>query len=286
MCYNSDQGPVNRGADTDRPRKVLWIRKVLVLRIDKQPTDRQPAEMRQNEMRFGTAGPSSRGAGARGLKLGRVSRVQPLGEQAADSLRTALRRGALLPGQRLTTRDVAATLDISLTPAREALNRLTAERVLELTPDRVAMVPVLTQARYTELCAIRLSLEGMAAHAACRRLTAEDVAHLEKLYAVHETAYAARDAKTSLRHNEDFHFTIYAGAGMPALLQIVETLWLQVGPSMNFLFTASYDESWTGGRNHRAMLDAIRAGDAAALSRAVRRDLLDGRKRLTAVLPE
>jgi len=259
-------------------------------RLSAEITAIAPPDLAANVQRSRVAGSPSRGgqAGsqASGLKLRGVSRAQPLGEQAADSLRMALRRGALLPGQRLTTRDVATTLDISLTPAREALNRLTAERVLELTPDRVAMVPVLTQARYTELCAIRLSLEGMAAHSACRRLTDQDIAHLEELYTAHAEAYAARDARVSLRHNEDFHFTIYAGAGMPALLQIIETLWLQVGPSMNFLFTASYDESWSGGKNHRAMLDAIKARDPAALSRAVRRDLLDGRKRLTAVLPQ
>ncbi len=222
----------------------------------------------------------------RGLKLGGVSRALPLGDQAADSLRTALRRGALLPGQRLTTRDVAATLEVSFTPAREALNRLVAERVLQLTPDRVAVVPVLTRARYRELCAIRLNLEGMAARAACRRMTEKTIAHLERLYATHAQAYAARDAKTSLRCNGDFHFTIYAQANMPALLQMLETLWLQVGPSMNFLFTAAYDEAWTAGRNHRAMLEAVHSGDAAGLARAVRRDLLDGSQRLSALLSD
>jgi DNA-binding GntR family transcriptional regulator len=221
----------------------------------------------------------------RNLKLAKVSRVVPLGDQAVASLRGALRRGALLPGQRLTTRDIAATLDISLTPAREALNRLVAERVLELTADRVAIVPVLTRERYDELCAIRLNLESMAAKAACKRLPEEELLQLEKLYELHGEAYRARDAKASLRLNEEFHFTIYRGGGMPSLVQILETLWLKVGPSMNLLFTASYDESWKGGANHRAMLDAIRSRDAPALSRAVRRDLMDGRERLMTHLP-
>jgi DNA-binding transcriptional regulator YhcF (GntR family) len=108
--------------------------------------------------------PSRSGVG-RALVLRKLSRAEPLGEQAAHSLRMALRRGALQPGQRLTTREVATTRGVSLTPAREALNRLTAERVLEQTPERVAMVPILTRARHQELCAIRLNLEGMAAKA-------------------------------------------------------------------------------------------------------------------------
>src|SRR6185312_13230203 len=55
------------------------------------------------------------------LGLAKVSRVDSLGDQAVSSLRGALRRGALSPGQRLTVREIADTLDISLTPAREAL---------------------------------------------------------------------------------------------------------------------------------------------------------------------
>lgn len=215
-----------------------------------------------------------------GLRLAKVSRVESLGDQAVASLRGALRRGALLPGQRLTVREIADTLGISLTPAREALNRLLAEGVLDQTPDRVAVVPLLTKERYREIAAIRLNLEGMAAKEGCLRLTGAVRDHLEDIYARHSAAYRACDAKTSLSLNEEFHFTIYAASNMPTLLQMLETLWLRVGPSMNLLFSASHDPDWTGGTHHREMLDAIDAGDPPALARAVRRDLLDGRKRL------
>jgi DNA-binding GntR family transcriptional regulator len=220
------------------------------------------------------------------LKLAKVSRVESLGDQAVASLRGALRRGALLPGQRLTVREIADTLDISLTPAREALNRLLAEGVLDQTPDRVAVVPLLTKERYREICTIRLGLEGMAAEEGCARLAGTDREHLETLYERHSVAYRACDAKVSLRLNEEFHFTIYRACAMPTLLQILETMWLRVGPSMNLLFTASHDPNWTGGTHHRAMLDAIAAGDAAALARAVRRDLTEGRARLLPHLPD
>ncbi len=220
------------------------------------------------------------------LDLERAQRAETLGDQACRSLRAALRQGALLPGQRLTTRGIATTLGISPTPAREALSRLVAERVLELDSDRTVRVPVLTRAGYAELCVIRLELEGLAARLACRRIMPAQLAHLESLYAAHRDAWEQRDTRRSLQLNEDFHFTIYAASGMPALLQILETLWLQVGPSMNLLFPASYDLDWQGGENHRQMLDAIRRGDARALVQAVRRDLTDGRARLDRVLPE
>jgi DNA-binding GntR family transcriptional regulator len=227
-----------------------------------------------------------RAARGRALKLGGVQRGAPLADQAVESLRFALRRGALAPGQRLTTREVAATLGVSFTPAREALNRLVAERLLDLGPDRVAIVPVLTRTRYLEICAIRLNLETIAARAACARFDDGGLDQLERVYQSHAQAYGARDAKAALRCNEAFHFAIYAKAGMPLLLKMLETLWLQAGPSMTLLFTQSYDESWPGGRHHRAMLEAIGRRDGAGLARAIRRDLTEGGRRLAALLPE
>lgn len=219
------------------------------------------------------------------LKLPRVQRAETLGDQAYRTLRAALRQGRLSPSERLTTRQVAGLLGISPTPAREALSRLVTERVLTLGPDRTAIVPVLTRVRYAELCLIRLELESLAARQAYARIAPATLARLERLYEAHGAAYAARDAKQSLHLNESFHFTIYAAAEMPTLLAILETLWLQVGPSMNLLFPAAFDAGWTGGRHHRAMLDAIRAGDAQALADAVHRDLVDGRTRLDHILP-
>jgi DNA-binding GntR family transcriptional regulator len=216
-----------------------------------------------------------------GFDLAPVQRAETLGDQACRSLRAALRRGALAPGERLTTRRIAATLGISLTPAREALNRLVAERVLELGRDRAVLVPELTRARYRELLAIRLELEALAARQGCAALAAPAVmARLRALYAAHEAAFRARDPQAALQLNEDFHFTIYAAAGMPVLLQMIEALWLQVGPTMRLLYPASFDAGWIGQANHTAMLAAIAAGDATALVSAVRQDLLDGQTRL------
>ncbi|HZS83742.1 MAG TPA: GntR family transcriptional regulator [Stellaceae bacterium] len=219
-------------------------------------------------------------------RLRPVNRPETLGDQAYRSLRTALRRGALSPGERLTTREIAATLGVSLTPAREALNRLVAERVLEQGPDRTVIVPILTRDRYEELCVIRLNLEGLAAEIGCTKMTAAQLARMEALYTAHGEAYRRRATKDALRLNEDFHFMIYGAAGMPSLLQILETLWLQVGPSMNLLFPVSYDAGWKGGRHHAAMLEAIRRRDPKALVRAVQRDLEDGRAVLKRLLPE
>jgi DNA-binding GntR family transcriptional regulator len=210
-----------------------------------------------------------------------LQRGDTLGDQACRSLRAALRRGALAPGERLTTRRIATTLGVSLTPAREALNRLVAERVLEQRDDRTIVVPELTRARYRELQLIRLELESLAARLGCAALAAPaPLARLRALYDAQRAAFLARDPTGTLELNVDFHFTIYAAAGMPTLLQMIESLWLQAGPTMRLLYPASFDAGWIGERNHIAMLNAITEGDAGALVAAIRQDLHDGRARL------
>lgn len=220
------------------------------------------------------------------LPLAPLHRSVTLAEKAYASLRTSLRQGMLLPGERLSTRKVAATLTVSLTPAREALNRLVAERLLEQRPDRTIVVPVLTRGRYDEICAVRLELEPFAARLACRTMGPSQLTHLQRLYAAHEAAWLRRDTKRALGCNEDFHFTIYGAAHNRTLLLIIEALWLQIGPSLNLLLPLSYEAGWKGGEHHRAMMQALRAGDGAALVKAVRQDLSDGRRLLDGILPE
>ncbi|MFC3125440.1 GntR family transcriptional regulator [Pseudoroseomonas globiformis] len=214
-----------------------------------------------------------------------IQRVETLADQARNALCAGLRQGLLAPGERITTRRVATMLNISLTPAREALNRLLAERVLDQGPNRTVAVPVLTRTRYAELCLIRLELEALAARHASPLISAADIDRLETLFDAHGHAFATKDSKRSLQLNEAFHFTIYAASGLSVLVEMLDALWLQVGPSMNLLFPAAFEGRWTGGRNHRVMLDALRARDAEALVAAVRKDLIEGRARLNTVLP-
>ncbi len=99
-----------------------------------------------------------------GAALQHVEHVS-LSTQVLREIRSAIVLGDLAPGARLTFRDVAQRLNASVTPVREALLQLVAERVLSVGPGRTITVPLLTRAEFLELRAIRMSLEGMAAEA-------------------------------------------------------------------------------------------------------------------------
>src|SRR5882724_2860521 len=89
-----------------------------------------------------------------------------LATQVQREIRSAIVLGDLAPGARLTLRDVAQRVNASVTPVREAMLQLVAERVLSVGPGRTIIVPLLTRAQFLELRVVRVLLEGLAAEAA------------------------------------------------------------------------------------------------------------------------
>lgn len=200
-----------------------------------------------------------------------------LSGQAYQQIRKALMIGALKPGQKLSGRELAARLGTSLTPVREALLQLVAEGVLESRTGHSITVPTLTRADYVELRDIRVEVEGFAASRAALRATSEIVARLEEVHAHVAAAKAERRFDDALRWNEAFHLTLARGAGMPRLLRVVESLWAQSGPFLNFLYDKDDAPSPEGARHgHVRVIEALKAGDPDAAAQAIADDIIGG----------
>lgn len=131
---------------------------------------------------------------------------QSLSAQAYEALRMRLRRGEVVPGDRLVDLDIAAELGMSRMPVREALLLLVAEGVLVSTA-RGYRIPILSRADVREVFELRLLLEPRAASLAARDL---DRAGLARMAAALKEAKAALRAKDFLRMfqaNIDFRET-------------------------------------------------------------------------------
>src|SRR5271163_3805682 len=85
-----------------------------------------------------------------------------LNDRAYGELRKGLISGTFRPGQVLVIRTLAEAYGISTTPVREALQRLVAERLLEMQSNRSIAVPYLSVEKFVELVRIRTALEGLA----------------------------------------------------------------------------------------------------------------------------
>lgn len=160
-----------------------------------------------------------------------------LTQQVENNIKNALVVGALKPGARLVTRDIAVHQGISITPVREALLRLVASGALQAAPAQAFMVPVLTHSDYSEISQIRKNLEGMATAAASDRITTEKLGELNHLSARFHEAKAAGDVTKMLQANYQFRFQIYAYAEMPTLMTMIEQLWVRIGPSFHYLYS-------------------------------------------------
>ena len=143
------------------------------------------------------------------------------------------------PGQRFTLRGLAAAIGTSAMPVREAVTRLAAEQALEVLPNRAIRVPLMTRERFLELRTIRLQLECLAIESAADKRDEDELAEIQRHEQEFLQARAQPDSRAAVRANKNLHFAIYRSARMPALLQIIESLWLQIGPVLNYDLASS-----------------------------------------------
>jgi DNA-binding GntR family transcriptional regulator len=186
-----------------------------------------------------------------------------------------LMRGQLKPEQRLKIRDLAQALGVSETPVREAIFQLVRDGAVELKPRHYLRVRRLSLAQYMELREIRLQLEPLAAERALPAIDRAAIALLTEKHRVLVAAEKAGDFDTAVQANFDFHFGIYRRADMPRLIQILESLWIQVGPLLNLLYPFGHP-TYAGRHQHELVLDALRRRDGAALGEAIRQDMIEG----------
>ena len=202
---------------------------------------------------------------------------QTLGAQVLAQLRTQLITGMLAPGDKLSLRPLALRLGVSMQPVRHAVAQLVAERALEVTPKRSVQVPLMSLPQFRELTTIRLGVEGFAAEHAAQRRGGTQRAAMRR----HEAAFRREskrrvpDPDAAILANANLHFAVYHAAGMPALVAIIEGLWLRIGPVLNFDLRDGENRLTSGvaARCHAQLLAAVEAGDTVSARNALQQDI-------------
>lgn len=199
-------------------------------------------------------------------------------ERVYRTLRTRIMHGELAPGQALTLRGIGKDFDVSMTPARESVRRLVAEGALTLSSSGRVATPELTPERIEELAAIRSLLEPELASRALPRAHFALIDRLTTINNANAEAVAKSDAVGYIRTNLEFHRTLYLRAQAPAMLALLETVWLQLGPTMRSLYSRLRRNEPPA--HHRHILAALRAGDEPGLRLAIRTDVTQGLRHL------
>ena len=204
--------------------------------------------------------------------------------QAYDALRFALMTGAIQPGQKLTSRSLSRVLLISPTPVMVALKRLEADGALEGKSQSAFYVRDPNQKEFREILEIRLALELLAVRIAADKVTKAAIAKLIELNGEYEEQVKiAKYPDRIFERNFKFHFEIYKQSSSDALVAMIETLWLRIGPTLHKYI--SFSEINATPNIHGEILDALQKGDGDAAAAALRKDLESAFRVVLPLLP-
>ncbi len=148
----------------------------------------------------------------------------PLRDVVFQTLRQAILKGELEPGERLMEIHLAQKLGVSRTPVREAIRKLELEGLVIMIPRKGAIVAEITVSELEDVLEVRLALEELAVKHACRKHTGEQIAKLQKAAAEFRRVLHGSDISAYAQADEDFHEIIYKMAGNRRLMQMLNNL--------------------------------------------------------------
>ncbi|WP_394622247.1 GntR family transcriptional regulator [Lentzea sp. JNUCC 0626] len=194
-----------------------------------------------------------------------------------ESIKEAILYGKLKPGQALVETDLAASLNVSKTPVREALKTLAGSGLVVMSPYKGATVRTVDAAMAASVYDVRLLMEPEA----LRRAVARRADFSEARSALHDT----EDLTLRNLANRRFHRALYAGCGNPLMIQILDGLHDQAA-----LVTAAgwgLSPTWEAEEaEHRAILVTAEEGHAEAAADLLRCHLQTFADRLAEELPD
>lgn len=202
------------------------------------------------------------------LDLGALQKTKNTAELIADALRSAILQGKLTSGQWLKQDEIAARFSVSKIPIREALVQLQSEGLVQLLPNRGAVVSSLTLAQVDEIYTIRLALEPIALRRAIPHMTPADILQLEHIL---NRIDCETDLSKWAELNWEFHGALYAPAQMPMLLQTVREFHNNVVRLLVYFIRDQHLKE--SQRQHREMLSLAARGDIDAACALLERHL-------------
>jgi DNA-binding GntR family transcriptional regulator len=203
-------------------------------------------------------------------------------DDIADRLREEILSGRLPGGAVIRQDELAAQYAVSRMPARDALRRLESEALLLIHPTRGAVVAPFDPEAVSEIYALRTLLETEALRLSCPRLTKGDLAEAEAAFA---RLGAERDPARIGALNSRFHLALYTACGNRRLLDLIARQHAAAERYVRRLLTG-LDHQAQSQAEHRAILDACKAGDGEAAVAILRRHLEDGGRMLLAAFRE
>lgn len=197
-----------------------------------------------------------------------VTRIErrPLHEEVLGHLRDRIVSGELPPGGRLNERVLCEQLGISRTPLREAIKMLAAEGLVELLPNRGAIVTPLKAAQIADTLAVMGALEAVAGGLACANASEAAIGEIRALHFEMLAYHARNDLDGYFKCNQRIHDRIIEASGNPVLTNTYRQLNANVLRA-RYMANLSQERWDVAVREHDEILAALVARDAGRLKR-------------------
>jgi|TARA_R110001583_G_scaffold27732_1_gene98910 DNA-binding GntR family transcriptional regulator len=183
-----------------------------------------------------------------------------LAEKVFTELATAIVRGELRPGERLSEQNLVERYGGSRAPMREAIQKLEARNLVVRVPHAGARVVSLSLQELKDIYEVRLELEGMACRLAAERMTDVEIDELHALLREHEDSIAAEQGQSYYQKagDLDFHYRIIKGSKNHRLHQML------CGDLYHIVRMYRYQTSTSSKRPQQALLEHQRIVEAIA----------------------
>ena len=185
----------------------------------------------------------------------------PLRDVVFNTLRQAILRGELKPGERLMEIALANRLGVSRTPVREAIRMLELEGLVIMIPRRGAQVAQITEQDLNDVLEVRLGLEELAVRFACERITDEEIKALGLAVKEFEKKMSNNELSAQAEADVKFHEIIYGATHNRRLIQIINNIREQMY-RYRIEYLKDVESRKTLVKEHYEICDALKRRDA------------------------
>ena len=203
------------------------------------------------------------------MRRKQIERHQTLREKILETIRDAILKGTLKPGERVSEPELAERFGISRTPIREAFRQLESEGYLEVIPRKGAVVASLSERDIEEFYAIKIILEGFAAKMAAEKLTDKDIERLETINLRLAQIAKDGDVKSFFRVHNEFHEVFIKAAGNEKLYDMINQLVMRF-KRLRLASLSQPGRMEISVEEHRNMIQAFRDHDGEKADSLVR----------------
>jgi DNA-binding GntR family transcriptional regulator len=195
---------------------------------------------------------------------------QSLHDELLDRLRRMIIGGNFQPGDKIPERRLCDQFGVSRTPLREALKVLAAEGLVQLAPNRGALVAALTPDELEECLPMAAAIESLVGELACEKITDEEIATIKSRHFGMLAALEAGNLDVTFAINHEIHRRIVAAARNPLLAAIYDTLFFRVGRSRLGPYL-SRETIATAMADHNDIIEALEARQSQRLAGILKR---------------